>query len=216
MRNGIPVRVDAVNGSIQTIALDAVPANIDDLRMQERMFYALHDQGRSITAYESDGEAFRIVAFSNGLRIPLGDGDLSSVIPTFAISSVARDRVLALSRTHNCVLILNEKLEPISFLRFPSLPRPMRRLEDVRGISSVAGEMTFTVYTPGAFSVFSAVPGDDVDPLRYVPPELVSVVDILQNITSESFEPGEDLLTRPEIADALSAARANLTLEPAQ
>ena len=92
----------------------------------------------------------------------------------------------------------------------------MRRLEDVRGISSVAGEMTFTVYTPGAFSVFSAVPGDDVDPLRYVPPELVSVVDILQNITSESFEPGEDLLTRPEIADALSAARANLTLEPAQ
>lgn len=175
------------------------------------MLYTIGEGGSTVSAYESGARGYTLAHHLEGVRIPVGEG-VSGMVPVMDIAALNSDRIAVLSQTHNCAIILDGDLQPISFLRFPPMPRPLRRIDFVRGLAGVPGEVTFGVFNYDAFSVFSAEPITG-DPSRHIPTELREVTETIATLDPGDFEPGSDLLSIPAVAEALRDARAQLSAE---
>lgn len=176
--------------------------------LEERV-YAVAQGGQSVSVYQRSGRRYVLGQYLAGVRIPLDDG-LSGLVPVMDIAVLAANRIAVLSQTHNCLIILDAELQPISFLRFPPLPRPLRRLDFVRGLAAVSGTDTFGVYNLDALSVFTSAVADGHSIWAEIPKELHPSAQVLATLDADDFDPAEDLLAHPKVARALREAHDSL------
>ena len=149
--------------------------------------------------------------FING---PFGETTTSAPLQFTGIVRLRDGNYYGTTLTYDMLVQLNPALKPGLTWKYPSLPIPLRRLQDARGLEVLPANNLIHIYSERAVNVYG--PSgllEHLDLNRSVPPELKEVFLSILDVPLKSFEPARDIFTYPEVAPVLEAALGNLDLK---
>jgi hypothetical protein len=155
-------------------------------------------------------------AARDGVPIRYADGTESEPL---SLSGLARNQAgfyYVVSEENDAMFLLGPELVTLGVVTdFAQWPRPFRRMFMPRGVRLVPASGLVHVFNSKAMEVISERPETARDVTRRNPPELLPVFEALNAIPMESFlaDPGQDIMSRPEIKKKILEAISNLRLK---
>jgi hypothetical protein len=205
--------VNATSGYETPINVDSILENPVSIATHAGDIVVLEKGGFGVTVFQRGAEGeYRRTAGRDEVTVLFPEGRSSPY--SFAdIALNAEGYIYLLSRSRETWLALEPgSLVEYSYMKFPALPAPLRRLTDVRQMATAPEAGFFAICSPKAVSIYSENDPLNTRALHYIPPALQTVMNEIDEIPPYSFEPARSLLDYPEVRDALQAAEVDLQL----
>ena len=186
--------------------------------------YVIYDRGLSIKSFlnlPAFGQKFNYILEKQKSDITLSvlvDGVVEQS-PPVRITDIAintRGKFYAISLSHNMLIHLDQNFSPLKYFSFPSLPRPLRSMQNLKAMAFYPESNLIHILSESAIGVYIEEHLYDAsvrNPDRYLPEGLLPVLESISKIDPDNFEPAKDLLTYPEVAPVLEREMNNLILQ---